>query len=324
MEKVALITGISGQDGSYLAKLLLSKGYIVHGTTRQPATKLWRHDYLEINGQSTIHVGQLESKEFVYQLLSQIQPTEIYHLAANSSVSATFNQPADTLSSVTESTNNLLKTTADLLPKSKFFFASSAEIFAPTPDGIFGSKHTFGPITPYGAAKAIGHTLTQSYRKYANIFAVNGILFQHESPLRDERSFIQKAIKQALAIKAGSDEQIIVGNIDNTRDFGSAEEFVEAIWKSLQINEADDHIIATGRPTTIREVLYFIVDTIGVDRAMIVSDPTKFPPHPAQIIGDPTETTAKLDWSATNSFFETIKDMIKFELSPTNKTYEKN
>ncbi len=318
MQKVALITGISGQDGSYLAAHLLNLGYSVHGTTRSDEQRFWRHNTLGISDQVTIHVVDLTQKDEVALLIKSIQPNEIYHLAANSSVAATFTKPTSTIAEATLISTNLLDSVAAFIPEGRFFHASSAEIFAPNDLERLTTTHPINPITPYGAGKAIAHALTKQYRQHGQIYAVNGILFQHESPLRDERSFIKKTIKQALAIKDGSEESIVVGNIENKRDFGSAEEYVIGIWQSLQADTPEDYIIATGEAKSIKDILYFIVDNIGISRDYIVSDLSKFPPHPAQIIGDPRATASKLNWAASDTIFDTILKMISFETNQKN------
>ncbi len=314
MTKTALITGISGQDGSYLAKLLLSQGYMVHGITRDESDTLWRHEYLKINGACHLHAIDLTDEVAVQALVDDIKPTEIYHLAAQSSVSASIKDPIPTLRFNTLSTFYLLQACAKVNTAIKFFHASSSDIFDPSLTAPLSQSSPLGPCTPYGTSKATAHLLTQSFRNNSNLFAVNGILFPHESPLRHPGAFTKSLIRQAIAIKHGDTKPIVLGQILNGRDFGSAKEYVEAMWKSLQVDSPRDYIIGTGIPTTIKDIADYVVDSIGIPKTMITSRDNQTEEKITKIYAHTSQTEQTLNWKASVTIYEILDEMIRFEL----------
>lgn len=310
MPKIALITGIAGQDGSYLAQLLLSQGYIVHGITRDESPNLWRHEYLEINGKCNLHTIDLTDAHTVQHLITDIVPHEVYHLAAQSSVAASIQNPVPTLHFNTLSTLYLLQACRAADSTIKFFHASSSEIFDLQASAPLSLQSPIRPHSPYGAAKAAAHFLTTSFREHAGLFAVNGVLFPHESPLRHEGAFTKSLVRQAVAIKNGGSNPIVLGQIDNERDFGSAEEYVHAMWLALQSESARDYIIGTGKSTTIREISYYVFTLLGLDRSLIQSQTAK---APNAIYADTTETEIQLGWKAGGTIYQIMDDMVDFE-----------
>ena len=318
IKNIALITGITGQDGSYLAAFLLDKKYEVHGITRNLTETHWRHDYLGITDALMLHAANLEDEMAIRTLLADIQPTEIYHLAAESSVAASLADPYPTLRFNIQSTLALLNATRAINSNIRFFNASSAEIFDANVTQPLTLESPFKPNTPYGISKLTGHTLVQKYRHHSNLFAVNGILFPHESPLRLETSFFKSVIRNAVACKRGTKHAITLGYIDTERDFGDATQYVKVMWKSLQVIRADDYIIATGIPTSLRVLVMYIMDKLELPASLLETTRDANRPLPKTIYGDPTETCQKLDWTYTGDVFATIDAMIAFETVRTS------
>lgn len=314
MEKIALITGITGQDGSYLAKLLLTKGYLVHGTSRTPKAKNWRHHELSISKQLTINECDLTDRDAVITLITTIQPTEIYHLAAQSSVSESFTVPYETFCQNTLSTLTLLEVVRAIDINIKIFNASSSEIFdqfAPQPLSLTSPRL---PASPYGISKLAGHMLVEQYRTTFRLFAVNGILFPHESPLRQPNSFIKTVIRKAIACTQNEQGNIALGYIDTERDFGYAASYVEMMWRSLQAQTATDYIIATGQTTSLRTIVEYIAKKLNLPQTTITSSPIQQSTLPTSIYGDITDTTAKLGEFPITNLYATIDAMIEFEM----------
>lgn len=316
MPKIALITGIAGQDGSYLTKLLLGKGYVVHGLTKEESSHLWRHDYLGTYGKCHLHTIDLTDKGSVKTIIATIKPDEVYHLAAQSSVANSIKDPLPTLRFNTLSTLSLLEACTWANADIRLFHASSSEIFDQLANSPLSLRSPIRPSTPYGASKAAAHLLTQSSRSHGNLFAVNGVLFPHESPLRHPDAFTKSLIRQAVAIKQGEANTILLGQIENARDFGSAEEFVYAIWQSLQAETAQDYIIGTGTPTTIRDIAYYVLDSLGLDRTIIQGQTGDV----SSIFADTTETETLLGFKASATIYKTIDEMIRFESEYPNQT----
>lgn len=311
MDKIALITGITGQDGSYLADLLLKKGYQVHGTSRKAIGEVpqWRHSELGIQNNITIHTCTLLDPLNVTNLILSIKPTEIYHLAAESSVQTSWDTPAETLNANIFSTITLLEAIRNNAPSVKLFYASSSEIFdqyAPLP---FSLATPTSPSSPYGVSKLAAHIFIKNYREKFGIFAVNGVLFPHESPLRQARSFIKQLIHHAC-----SQTPYQIDSIKTERDFGDAREFVHAMWLSLQQYYARDYIIATGKTTSTESVIKFIFETLEAPPELALVKNTSNTTYPTSLYGDVTETITLLNWRPKQSFFTVIEDMIEFEL----------
>lgn len=307
--KRALITGISGQDGSYLAQLLLSKGYIVIGTSRDASIS--RFDALHKLGVTEqIKFISMAPNDFKSTLtaISQTRPDEIYHLAGQTSVGLSFEQPSETIESITIGTLNILESIKFLGINTKFYHASSSECFGHT-DGLPADELTpFKPLSPYAVAKSAAHWLVKNYREANNVFAVNGILFNHESPLRPSRFVTQKVIHAAAKIAAGSDEKLHLGDLSIVRDWGWAPEYVEAMWRILQAKEPDDFVIATGKAHSLQEFVAESFNHFGLDwKEYVVQD--KHFMRPNEILwsqGNPTKAHKILGWKAALGMQEII------------------
>ncbi len=324
-KKVALITGITGQDGSYLASLLLERGYKVHGTTRTAKEPAWRHNYLKITGRLTLHTIDLEDAAAVEALVRSIEPTEIYHLAAQSSVARSFTNLDETLTSNIQPTINLLEAIVATDSSTQFFHASSSEIFGSGDGQPFTETSPLKPENPYGSSKAASHLIVESYRQNSGLYAVNGMLFPHESPLRDNVSFMKQLVHRAVSIKAGAAEQIILGNTKNLRDFGDASQFVVAMWQSLQQPEAHDYIIATGKPVALEDIVNYVLMKLELPMTITTTDPALAARHGAPVIyGDPSYATTTLGWTHVGDVFSVVDKMLAFEFAQEPSKHETN
>jgi len=252
--KTALITGISGQDGTYLASLLVGKGYRVYGTSRD--AELSRFDNLRSLGiLDNIHLLSMIPNDFksTVSAISRVRPDEIYHFAGQSSVGLSFEQPSETIESVIGGTLNILESLRFLSLPARFYHASSSECFGDTAGRSADETTPFNPVSPYAVAKTSAHWLVRNYREAHGMFAVNGILFNHESVLRPARFVTQKIVRAAYRISKGSKENLFLGDLSITRDWGWAPEYVDAMWRMLQVDEADDYVIATGEANSLRD-----------------------------------------------------------------------
>jgi len=253
--KRALITGITGQDGSYLAELLLKKGYEVHGIVRRvaledPSHRLWR--LRDVINKIILHPGSLESYASITKIVQTVKPNECYHLAAQSFVSYSFEDEFSTINTNINGTHYMLSAVKEWAPKCRFYFAGSSEMFGKVHETPQKETTPFHPRSPYGISKVAGFDLTRNYREAYDLFAVSGILFNHESPRRGFE-FVTRKISYAVArIKAGFEKELRVGNLDAARDWGFAGDYVEAMWRMLQQPTADDYVIATGESHTVR------------------------------------------------------------------------
>ena len=299
--KKALISGISGQDGAYLAKLLLEKGYEVHGTARDAQmSAFYNLQLLGIKNLITFHSMALNDFRSVLQVLSKVQPDEIYNLAGQSSVGLSFEQPVETLESISVGTLNLLEAIRFTGNSTKLYSAGSSECFGNT-GGIPADEETpFRPRSPYAVAKATSFWEVANYREAYNLFACTGILFNHESPLRPERFVTRKIVKAACRIAAGSTEKLHLGNISIARDWGSAEEYVEAMWLMLQQEQPDDYVIATGETHTLEEFVAAIFEALGLNwHDHVVSDPSLLRPTEIMVSrANPAKALHKFGWQA--------------------------
>ncbi len=313
--KTAIITGITGQDGAYLAELLVHKGYRVIGITRSSnSTNLYRLDYVGVAKEVTLVNCDLMDLSQCIKLLQKFRPDEVYNLAAQSSVSLSFEQPIGTMSFNIMSVLNLLEAVKIVNDKIKFYQASSSEMFGKIdilPISDAASPH---PLSPYAISKVTGHWAANNYRESYGMFVSCGILFNHESFLRPPNFFVKKAIRTAVTIKAGQATHIKVGNIDLRRDFGYAKEYVKAIWLMLQADKPDNYQVCSGTSVSLREVIYFIFDHLQLDRAKIIQDPSLF--RPTDILdtyGNNAYTKERLGWSYNLSFFEVLELLIEEE-----------
>jgi len=321
--KRALITGITGQDGSYLAELLLEKGYEVHGIIRRASTfNTGRIDHLyqdpHINGVKLfLHYGDLADSVQLSRLLYKLQPDEIYHLGAQSHVRVSFDIPEYTGDVTALGTIRILEAIREVGAKTRFYQASSSEMFGKVREIPQSEKTPFYPRSPYGCAKVYAFWTTVNYRESYNLFAMNGILFNHESPRRGE-TFVTRKITRAVArIKAGLQHKLYLGNLDAKRDWGYAKEYVEAMWLMLQQDQPDDYVIATGETHSVREFLQEAFSCADLDwREYVEIDPRYFRPAEVDLlIGDASKAKSKLGWEPKVSFRELARLMVDADMA---------
>jgi GDPmannose 4,6-dehydratase len=321
MSKKALITGITGQDGSYLAELLLSKGYLVHGLIRRSSTfNTDRIDHIytdphDPQSKLFLHYGDITDSGQLSNLIYNIQPDEIYHLAAQSHVRVSFDMPEFTADVTAVGTTRLLEAIRRSGIKTKFYQASSSEMFgdAPAPQN---EETAFKPRSPYAAAKVYSHWMVKNYREGYGMFACNGILFNHESPRRGE-TFVTKKITRALArIKLGLQDKLYLGNLEAKRDWGYAPDYVEAMWLMLQQEKPDDYVIATGETHSVKEFLEEAFRYAGSDwNDYVEIDPRYFRPLEVDFLqGDASKAKKKLGWEPKVTFDGLIKIMVDADI----------
>src|SRR5690242_4006015 len=282
MGRRALITGITGQDGSYLAELLLSKGYEVHGLVRRvaledPGHRLKRIEH--IRDRITLHAGSLESFPSVHKVLRTVEPDECYHLAAQSFVSYSFDDEFSTLQININGTHHVLAALKDIVPNCRFYFAGSSEMFGKVSEVPQTEKTRFHPRSAYGISKVAGFDLTRNYREAYQMHASSGILFNHESPRRGFEFVTRKITSHVAKIKLGLAHELRLGNLDAKRDWGHAREYVRAMWLMLQQDQPDDYVISTGETHTVRSFLEVAFGYVGLDyRKYVVVDPRYYRP----------------------------------------------
>ncbi len=321
MAKRALITGVTGQDGSYLTELLLSKAYEVHGLIRRSSgfnTDRIDHIYTDPHDAQTklfLHYGDITDSGQLTHLIYNIQPEEIYHLAAQSHVRVSFDMPEFTGDVTGMGTTRILEAIRRSGIKTKFYQASSSEMFgdAPAPQN---EETPFRPRSPYAAAKVYAHWMVRNYRDGYGMFAVNGILFNHESPRRGE-TFVTKKVTRALArIKLGLQDKLYLGNLDAKRDWGYSPEFAEAMWLMLQQDQPDDYVIATGETHSVREFLEEAFGYAGLDwREYVEIDPRYFRPLEVESLrGDASKAKRRLNWEPKVRFKELVRIMVDADI----------
>jgi len=315
--KRALIFGISGQDGAYLARLLLSNGYEVHGTSRDADLQSFaRLDALGVRERVTAHSVSLRDFRELLQIVTAVRPDEIYNLAGQSSVGLSFSQPIETMESIAQAELLLLEVIRYLKLPTRLYNAGSSECFGEQPHGTGADESTpFNPRSPYAAAKAAAHWTTVNYREAYGLFACSGILFNHESPLRSERYVTKKIVAAAAAIARGERTRIALGNTAVTRDWGYAPEYVEAMWRMLQRDEPDDFVIATGETHTIAEFAAAAFAHFGLDAAQHIDvDQSLFRPSDiAWSCGNPAKAGRVLGWTARTRFADLVKILCEAE-----------
>ena len=320
--KKALITGITGQDGSYLAELLLSKGYEVHGIIRRASTfNTERLDHLyqdpHVHGvRLFLHYGDLSDSVSLVKLLYQLKPDEIYHLAAQSHVRVSFDIPEYTADITGVGTIRILEAIRETGLATRFYQASSSEMFGKVAEVPQCETTPFHPRSPYGVAKVFAYWATVNYRESYDLFATNGILFNHESPRRGE-TFVTRKITRAVAyIKSGLQDKLFLGNLDSQRDWGYAREYVEAMWLMLQQEQPDDFVIATGETHTIREFCEVAFHHAGLDwQKHVVFDKRYLRPAEVDIlIGNPAKARRVLGWEAKVKFKELVQLMVDADI----------
>jgi len=301
--KKALITGVTGQDGSYLAELLLEKGYEVHGLIRRASTfntGRVEHLYTDPHVEGTkffLHYGDLTDGSRLVTLLSKIRPDEVYHLAAQSHVRVSFDEPEFTGDTTGIGTTRILEAIRMIGLECRLYQASSSEMFGATPPPQ-NELTPFWPRSPYGAAKVYGYWMARNYREAYGIYAVNGILFNHESPRRGETFVTRKITRAAARIKAGLDKDLYLGNLDSVRDWGYAKEYVEAMWLMLQADEPSDYVVATGTAYTVKDFVQIAFDHAGLDWDRYVKFDERYlrPTEVDALIGDASKAAEILGW----------------------------
>jgi GDPmannose 4,6-dehydratase len=313
MDKKALICGISGQDGAYLARFLVEKGYQVYGTARdaQMAT-FYNIQQVGIKERLTFHSMALNDFRSVLQVLVKVKPDEIYNLAGQSSVGLSFDQPVETLESISVGTLNLLEAIRFTGQPIKLYSAGSSECFGNT-GGVPADEATpFRPRSPYAVAKATAFWEVANYREAYNLFACTGILFNHESPLRPERFVTQKIVKAACRIAAGNIEKLYLGNISIARDWGWAPEYVEAMWLMLQQERADDYVIATGETNTLEDFIAAAFTAVGLEwKEHVISDTSLLRPSEIMVsCGDAAKAANILGWKASLRMRDVVRMMV--------------
>jgi len=330
--KKALITGITGQDGSYLAELLLEKGYEVHGIIRRASTfNTERIDHLyqdpHINGvRLFLHYGDIADSTNLIKLLYRLQPDEIYHLAAQSHVRVSFDIPEYTGDVTALGTVRMLESIRETRLKTKFYQASSSEMYGKVVETPQTEKTPFYPRSPYAAAKLYSYWTAVNYRESYGIFACNGILFNHESPRRGETFVTRKITSAAARIKAGLQENLYLGNLDAQRDWGYAKEYIEAMWLMLQQDEPDDYVIATGEAHAVHEFLGEAFSYVGLDWHKLVEiDPKYYRPAEVDcLLGDASKARQKLGWQPKTKFKELVRLMVDADMEAAQRNVHTN
>ncbi|MCC0674226.1 GDP-mannose 4,6-dehydratase [Clostridioides sp. ES-S-0145-01] len=347
-KKIALITGITGQDGSYLAELLLDKGYEVHGIIRRASTfntKRIDHLYKDPHEEDVnlfLHYGDVTDSSNLNRLIEKIKPDEIYNLASQSHVGVSFNLPEYTAETTAISTLRLLDAIKENSFKTKFYQASTSELFG----GILGTapqneETPFHPKSPYGVAKLYSYWITVNYREAYNIFACNGILFNHESPRRGETFLTRKVTRAVASIYLGEQDKLYLGNLDARRDWGHAKDYVEGMWRMLQQHNAQDYVLSMNETHTVREFCELAfkelgyelewqgtgLDEKGIDRRtkkiLIEIDPRYFRPLEVDLLlGDSTKARTELKWEPKYSFEDLVKEMVEYDLKSLKKGEE--
>lgn len=319
--KKAIITGITGQDGAYLSRLLLGKGYNVIGLIRsQYGSNLSRLKYLDVLDRvELVECDQVDLSQ-VLNIIATHKPTEVYNLAAQSSVSLSFQQPIGTINFNIQSVLNMLEAIRLLDPSIRFYQASTSEMFGKVNHLPITEESIVHPLSPYAISKVTGHYVCINYRESYNLYTSCGILFNHESYLRGENFFVKKLIKGAIDIVHGKREFLEFGNLDIKRDFGWSEKYVEAMWLLLQQDKPDDYIISSGKSITLREIVYYVFDKLKIDRCLIKINPSFFRPTEIEdIYGSNKKARSVLNWQYDMDFFEVLDLIIEEEYKNYNK-----
>jgi GDPmannose 4,6-dehydratase len=317
--KKALITGITGQDGSYLAEFLLDKGYEVHGTIRRvaiedPEHRLWRLRH--ILDKLVLHAASLESFASIFNVVNTVQPDEIYHLAAQSFVSYSFEDEFSTISTNIDGTHYMLAAVKERVPHARFYFAASSEMFGNAKETPQNENTSFHPRSPYGISKVAGFHLTTNYRQAYDLYAVNGICFNHESPRRGFEFVSRKVTNTVAKIKLGLAKELTLGNLDARRDWGYAADYVKAMWLMLQQKEPEDYVIATCESHSVTELVETAFRCAGLDWKEYMSIDRRLyrPAEIYELRGDPAKAKSKLGWQPTVTFEHLIKMMVNSEI----------
>jgi len=318
MTKKALITGVTGQDGSYLAELLLEKGYEVHGVVRRSSSiNRMRIDHLRDQAHFHLHYGDLTDASSINRILRTTTPDEIYNLGAQSHVKVSFEVPEYSAETAGLGTLRILEAIREIGVTPRFYQAGSSEMFGKVVETPQKETTPFYPRSPYAAAKLYAHWIAVNYREAYDMFICNGILFNHESPRRGE-SFVSRKITRAVAaIKLGMQDKLALGNLDAKRDWGYAKDYVFAMWKMLQAEKPDDYVIATGETHTVREFCEVAFGHVGLDwQKYVVVDPKFFRPTEVELLlGDASKAKKLLGWEPTTKYHDLVKLMVDSDLA---------
>ena len=324
MKKKALITGITGQDGSYLAEFLLKKGYTVHGLVRRVAAEDKSHRFWRLRhflNKLNIHAGSLESYASIINIITKIKPDEIYHLGAQSYIDYAFADEFSTINTNINGTHYLLSAIKEFSPKTKFYFAGTSEMFGKVREIPQTEKTPFYPRSVYGISKVAGYDLTRNYREAYNLFCCSGILFNHESPRRGFE-FVTRKITHAVArIKFGLQKDLRLGNMDAKRDWGHAKDHVEAMWLMLNQKEPKDYVVSTGKHYTVRDFAKLAFQLVDLDYRKFVKIEKKFfrPAEVESLLGDCSRAKKELKWKPKYNFKKLVEDMVRADLEFVEK-----
>ena len=339
MIKIALIFGVTGQDGAYLSKFLLKKGYIVHGVKRRAS----QHNTFRIDdiysdplikkNNFFLHYGDITDSISVFSIINKIKPDEIYNLAAQSHVAVSFDLPEYTTNADALGTLRILESITRINKKIKFYQAGSSEMYGKVVETPQSEKTPFYPRSPYGVSKVYAHWITINYREAYNLFAVNGILFNHESPLRGETFVTKKVVKALCKIKLNKQKKLFLGNLNAKRDWGHAEDYVQVMWKMLQAKKPDDFVVCTGKQYSIKEFINFVSKALNIklkwrgkginekafdQNGKCIIECSKKYFRPAEVdtlIGDPSKARKVLKWKPKHNIHSLIDDMINYEIN---------
>lgn len=320
--KSALVTGITGQDGAYLAKLLLDKGYQVHGVhARRSTDTLWRLRHLGIDNEVNLLPGDVTDLSALIRAMEKSAADEVYNLGAQSFVGTSWEQPVLTANVTGVGALNMLEAVRIVNPKARFYQASTSEMFGLIQEAMQSETTPFYPRSPYGVAKLYGHWMTVNYRESFGLHASSGILFNHESPLRGIEFVTRKVTDAVARIKQGKQRELRLGNIDAKRDWGFAGDYVEAMWLMLQQETADDYVIATGQTTTVRDMCRIAFAHVGLKHEdHVVIDPLFYRPAEVEVLlGNPAKAKAKLGWEATTDLETLINLMVDADMVRVGK-----
>ena len=322
--KKALITGINGQDGSYLAEFLLEKGYQVFGTLKRNSVAENQTARLEnVYDKIKLFYADLTDLSSLISVIQQTQPDEIYNLAAQSHVRISFDQPIYTAQVTGIGTLNVLEAVRLIKPDAKIYQASSSEMFGNSidPDGFQRETTAMYPVSPYGCAKVYSYNICRNYRNSYNMFISNGILFNHESPRRGTNFVTNKVVKEAVKIKLGLSNKLALGNLNATRDWGHAKDYVQAMWMILQLDSPDDYVCSTGVSHTVKELCEYVFNKLGLSYQDYVTMDEKFlrPEELNDLKGDPTKLKKHTGWKPTYTFETMLDEMIEYWLEFYNK-----
>jgi GDPmannose 4,6-dehydratase len=319
MQRRALITGITGQDGSYLAELLLDKGYEVHGIVRRvaledPMHRIWRIRH--ILDRLNLHSASLDSYPSIFNVVEAVKPDECYHLAAQSFVSYSFEDEYSTIQTNINGTMYILSALRLRAPECRFYFAGSSEMFGNAIETPQNERTPFQPRSAYGISKVAGYHLTRNYREAYGLYALSGILFNHESPRRGNEFVTRKISSYVAKLKLGAVNKLKLGNLEAKRDWGHARDYVQAMWRMLQQDKPEDYVIATGVSHSVREFAEKAFSMVGLDyQAHVEIDEKLYRPAEINLLmGDASKAGKRLDWRPTVAFPELVKDMVEADL----------